>query len=96
MPDEAILEAFLVHLDEPAGELEDLPRAPVIPSQHDLGRVGKALAELEDVFQVRAPESIDRLVVVAHDDEVPMGRREARHDPELDRVRVLELVDQNV
>src|SRR5206468_3200817 len=41
-------------------------------------------------------ETIDALIVVPHHDQVPVPGREAPHDLELHRIRVLELVHQDV
>src|SRR5439155_23548468 len=90
------LEAVPIHEDEPPGGFQDFPRRAVVPREHDRAGVRKELVELEYVLEVGAPESIDALVVIPHDDQIPVDRREASHDLELNWVRVLELVHENV
>jgi len=64
--------------DEPVGGVQDGPPRPVVPAQHhDPGRL-VALAELEDVADRRAPELVDRLVVVADDRDVAVRLGEDR------------------
>ena len=60
-------------------------------------RVGASPAEVADVPHVGAAPAVDRLVVVADDDaEVARAGGELLQQPVLDRVRVLELVDEDV
>ena len=54
------------------------------------------LVEFQYVLEVGASEAIDALIVVPHHDQVPVPGREAPHDLELHRIRVLELVHQDV
>ena len=56
-----------------------------------------AIGEFEDVVVICAPESIDRLGVVAHGRQVPRsGRRDRLHDLHLQRTCILHLIDQDV
>jgi len=60
------------------------------------GRAGEVLLERQHVPHVRAAPAVDRLVVVAHDAEVPVLGGELLHEPILGRVGILEFVHQHV
>ena len=78
------------------GGVEDELGGAVVLLELDDGRIGPVALEVEDVADVRPAPAVDRLVVVAHDAEVPVLRRE-RLDPQVLRpVGVLVLVDVEV
>src|SRR4029077_17422458 len=52
---------------------EDRLRGAVVLLQLDHVRVGEVLLEVEDVAHVRAPETVDRLAVVANNGRVGMA-----------------------
>ncbi len=70
-------------------------RAVVLLQLHDPG-AGEVLVEVEDVADVGAPPAVDGLVVVAHHAHVGLGPAQEPEQPVLGRVRVLELVDEQV
>ena len=79
--------------DDRMGGVEDQLGRPVVLLQLDDGRRRPVALEIEDVPEVGAAPGVDRLVVVADDAEVVVGRRQ-RPDPQvLGAVRVLVFVD---
>ena len=92
---ELFLEQDRVPLDEPAGHLEDLPGAAVIPVENDrVGDVEVAAEALEDVGVGSGPGE-DGLLVVAHREAVAVLRDQAGDDLVLRQAQVLELVHQD-
>ena len=86
-----------------AAEVLDDAQAGRRPGRGAVGvvgrRVGEAAVELDEGGVARAPEAVDRLVVVAHDHHVvgPVGRPPEELDElDLGDVGVLELVDEQV
>ena len=76
--------------------LEDLARAATVLVQHD-GPVNRVIAlEPHEHVGVGARPREDRLLVVAHREEVAVRRGQALQQVVLDRVHVLELVHQEV
>jgi len=53
-------------------------------------------AELVQILHARAAPPVDRLVVVAHREQLSLRAREQRQPPILDGIGVLEFVDQNM
>jgi len=76
------------------GEVEDGRGGAVVAVEEDLAATPPGPLEVVEVREVRAAESVDRLVVVADDAEVVAG--DELEKPELDPVGVLELVDEDV
>ena len=68
--------------------------AVVLLESHDL-RVCVVVLEVEDVADLRAAEAIDRLVRIADDADVAVGRRKLAQQVVLHAVGVLELVDED-
>lgn len=81
--------------DDPVGRLEDVSRGPVVLFEADYPCAGVELVEVEDVFNIGSTPPVNRLVVIADDRQVPLLAGEHRHQPELDSVRVLVLVNHN-
>jgi hypothetical protein len=86
----------VVEGDQSIGRIEDRRERAVVPSQHDGPCPRVAIAEGQDVVDRRAPESVDRLVVVAHHGHVAMAVGQGGDQLGLGTVRVLELVDEDV
>src|SRR5882672_2674699 len=72
-----------------------LARAVVLLELDD-GRVRVVALEAADVAHVGAPPAVNALVVVADDAKVPVTLYESAQEAVLDRVRVLEFVDEHV
>ena len=88
--------ALGIAADDAVGGVQDgLAGAVVLLEVHDMG-VGVVLAELEDVADVGSAEAIDGLVVVAHDRDVAVLRRQQVDEDVLRAVGVLVLVDEDV
>ena len=94
---EVLLLALLVGGDDPRGAIEDrLGGAVVLLQAHD-GRLRVVALEVEDVADVGGAPGVDRLVGVADDADVGVGRRRQQAGEHvLGDVGVLELVDQDV
>ena len=74
------------------GRREDVTRGAVVLLEADDVGVRIVLLEVKDVLDVRATPGIDGLVVVTHDHEVAVARRQQVGDRVLDVVGVLILV----
>ncbi len=82
--------------DHRVRSVEDRLGRPVVLLEHDHGGVRERLFEADQVAVVRAPEAVDRLVVVPdHHDVARFGAEEPDELP-LRGVGVLELVDEHV
>ncbi len=90
-------EPLPVVADEPDRPLHDRPRAAVVRDLRSTRRrPGQRAVQAEDPPDVGQPPAVDRLVVVA-DEEDPVGRRgEQQGQPELGPIDVLDLVDEEV
>ena len=89
-------EPLAVVLDEPDGSLDDLAGAAVVDLQVDPAQAGQERLEAEDPPDVGQSPAVDRLVVVA-DEEDPVGRcGEQQGQPKLRPVDVLDLVDEQL
>ena len=85
-----------VGADDDIRQIEDLRRrAIVLLEPHDRG-VGKILVEVEDVADVGAAPSVDRLIVVADDADVAVLAAEELDQLVLRAIGVLVLVDEDV
>ena len=97
---QVLAEARLVVADQRVGGVEDVPVRPVVLLELDqldrLVRRAEIALELLHVGDLRAAERVDRLVVVADREHRRMRAREHPQPFVLQRVRVLELVDEQV
>lgn len=91
-----LLHAFGVADDDRVGRLDDGARRAVVLFQLEGQGLGEVLAEREDIFDLGAPERIDRLSVVADHAYFGVGFREAADDDVLGIVGVLILVHEDV
>ena len=92
---EVLVLAATVVRDQAGGRRDDVRgRSEVLAERDDL-RSREVLLELEDVRDVRAAPAVDRLVRVAHDEDVARLRGKRCRDHELRVVRVLVLVDEH-
>ena len=72
-----LLEALAVHGDHPRGCLDDRRRASVVRREHHAPRGRVVLPEAKDAPHVGETPRVDRLVVVADDEEVVLRERQA-------------------
>ena len=86
----------IVEPDQPVARLEDPGSRPVVPLQDDQPGPARSLAELDDVRHRRPAESVDRLVVVADDGQVPGRRGDQLDELRLGPIGVLEFVDEDI
>ena len=75
---------------------QDVAGGAVVSLQLDHARARVVALEVEDVADVGAAPAVDRLVLVADDGDAAGAARQQAHQPVLDAVGVLELVDQHV
>src|SRR5207244_8303056 len=66
-------EPLLIVLDEANRTVDHRPRAPIVRDEVDPPQAGERVVELEDAPHVRQTPAIDRLVVVAHEEDL-IGR----------------------
>ena len=71
-PDPDLQAVRVVEPNQSIGGVEDRRQGAVVAPQHDRPGAGVARLEVKDVVHRGAAERIDRLVVVAHDRDVPM------------------------
>ena len=81
-------------LDQPHGSLHDRSRAAVVGDEVDATQSGQSRREADHPAHVGEPPGIDRLVIVAHQEDVVLGRREDQGQLQLGPVQVLHLVHQ--
>ena len=83
-------------LDQRVGALQDVAGRAVVLLELEELRLRPVAAELLQVLDPRAPPPVYRLIVVPYDERRALTARDQLHPRVLDRVRVLELVDQHV
>ena len=89
-------EALAVDRDHACRRLDHRGRASVVRREHHAPRRRVVVREAEDSADVGEAPRVDRLVVVADDEEVVLRRRQHPDEAELGGVDVLELVDADV
>ena len=93
---ECLVLALHVVLDDRGGQREDALRGAVVLLQPDDLRAREVVLEIENVADVGAAETIDRLIGITDTADVPVLGRQQSEDQVLGTVGVLVLVDQNV
>ena len=88
--------AARVARDDRVRGVEDAFGRAIVLLELDHAGVGEVLLEVEDVAHVGAAEAVDRLVVVADDDEVAVLARQQLDPAVLHGVGVLVLVDEDL
>jgi hypothetical protein len=92
-----LLHAPAVVRDDRVGRVEDRLRGAVVLLQPDHGRVREVVLEVEDVADVGPAEAVDRLVRIAHHEQVAVRLAGQQLQQAVLRVvRVLVLVDEDV
>jgi hypothetical protein len=81
-------------LDEPHGAPDHRRRATVVGLQVHPPQAGQAARQAQDAAHVREAPGVDRLVVVADQEDVPRRLTEEQRQVELRAVDVLDLVDE--
>ena len=89
-------EAFAVVLDQPDRPFDDRDRAAMVHLQVDAPEARKRRIESEDPAHVGQAPTVDRLVVVAHEEDPIRRRREQERQTQLRAVDVLDLVDEQM
>ena len=82
--------------DDAVGGIDDVLRRPVVLLEFVEGKIRVVLLEVEDVLDVGAAETVNRLRVVTDHTEVLTQGRELLDDEVLGEVGVLVLVHQDV
>ena len=93
---ERLAEPAGIVLDEGIGRFQDGAGGAVVLLQLVQRRLRIVAAELVQILHARAAPPVDRLVVVAHREQLSLRAREQRQPPILDGIGVLEFVDQNM
>ncbi len=91
-----LAEAAAVAFDHAVGGLENVRGGAVVLFQLDRLRAGEIAQELLHVLHLGAAPAVDRLVVVTDHEDLPGGSREHTNPRVLQRVGVLEFVDQQI
>ena len=82
--------------DQRVRRLQDVARGAVVLLEAKQLRGRVILGEAREVLHARAAPAVDGLVVVAHHERRAVLARHQQRPRVLDRVRVLELIDQHV
>ena len=82
--------------DDGAGDIKNVLRAAVILLEQDRSRITVALLKAQHIAVIGAAEGIDRLVFIADDEDVVLGRGQQSHQLILYVVGILEFIDQHV
>ena len=90
-----LLYLFAVALNETTSGIDDGLSGAVVAFELEEASIGIVLAKVEDVVDVRPPETVDALCIVAHDtDTLPLVGEEA-DDLMLSKVGILILIDED-
>ena len=95
-PHELLLKSLPVIRDQCAGLPDDLAAGPVIDAHPDHRRVRIVLPEFQHDLRPRAPESVDGLIIVPHDRQIPVRTRDRVENIPLHGIGVLILVHLDV
>ena len=93
---EGLALAALIVLDDGVGGIQNVLGGAVVLLQADDPGVLVLLFKVQDVFDVGAPETVDRLVIVAHHAEVSVSPGQQAGEKILQVVGVLILVHQHI
>ena len=94
--EQVLFDAVAVFCDQRVRRRQNLRRGTVVFHHHDGLHVWKDLVEIQQILDVRAAPGVDRLVRVAHDEEVAVIAAQHLHQLVLQRVDILKFVDHDV
>ena len=94
--EQVLFDAVAVFCDQRVRRRQNLRRGTVVFHHHDGLHVWKDLVKIQQILDVRAAPGVDRLVRVAHDEEVAVIAAQHLHQLILQRVDILKLVDHDV
>ena len=94
--EQVLFDAVAVFCDQRVRRRQNLRRGTVVFHHHDGLHIWKNLVEIQQILDVRAAPGVDRLVRVAHDEEVAVIAAQHLHQLILQRVDILKLVDHDV
>ena len=94
--EQVLFDAVAVFCDQRVRRRQNLRRGTVVFHHYDGLHVWKDLVEIQQILDVRAAPGVDRLVRVAHDEEVAVIAAQHLHQLVLQRVDILKLVDHDV
>ena len=89
-------EPALVVLDETHGPLDDRTRTPVVDLQVHPSKAGQTTLERQDPPDIGQPPAVDRLVVVADEEDPVRGGGQEQGQIELGSIDVLDLVHEQL
>ena len=82
--------------DDPVRKVQDVRGGTVVLLETEEARSGIPVLEGEDVVDLRAPEGVDALAVVAHNEQVPVLFRQAVEDAGLEGIGILVFVHEHM
>src|SRR4029450_14164076 len=85
-----------VVFNDGARNSQDVLRRAIILLQFEDWRAGEVALEVQDVFDVRSPELVNRLIFVSYHEKVGVARGKQAEQLVLWPIRILILVDENV
>ena len=88
--------AALIVANNGVGGIQNMPRGAVVLLQTDGTSACILLFKVEDIINIRATETVDTLVIVAHHADVAVAACQQRGQAVLEMVGVLILVDQHI
>ena len=92
----ALLLTVPVIFDHGVRRIQNILRRPVVLLQADHLRIRKDLLKLQNVFDVRTAKLIDRLVVITHNTDIVILRRQQAYKHKLRSIRILIFIHGNI
>ena len=83
-------------MNQRVGSIDNILRRAVVTLQLKESSLRIDLSEVENITDIRSAERVDTLGIVAHHTDIILGFRQAFHKQELDIIRILILVHQDV
>ena len=91
-----LVDLLAVLMYQRVSRIHDILRRAVVTLQFEHLRRGIYLPEIENITDVRPSERVDTLRIIAHHTDIILWFGEAFHEQELDIVRILVLIHQNI
>ena len=88
--------AALIVANDSVGGVQNMPRGAVVLLQTDGTSTGVLLFKIEDIVNIRATETVDTLVIIAHHADVAVAACQQRGQAILKMVGILILVNQHI
>ena len=88
--------ALLVFLDERVRHTKHFGRAAIVPGHKNRFAPFMRIGEIEQIANVGAAPCINRLIGIAHDEQIAVVFNELFHERDLQRIDILEFIDHDV